>query len=50
MKDLASIMEFEWPCEHCHRRPATVIFDHLSVCAGCYAELERKLVAEGGKR
>jgi hypothetical protein len=43
--NLARELEFEYPCERCHGRPAVVIFDHACVCAACHRVLDRELVA-----
>jgi hypothetical protein len=47
---LASELEFEYPCERCHKHQAVVIFDRLSVCAACHKVLERELVTEAARR
>lgn len=44
---LAHMLELEYRCEHCHRRPAMELFDKALVCTRCRRVLERKLVKHG---
>lgn len=45
--DLARLLEREHPCERCHERMATGIFDRQFVCDVCRRVLEQRLVLRG---
>lgn len=45
----AAILEFEYPCENCHKRRAESIFDHFFVCGPCRVILDRRLQREGNR-